>query len=65
MRFRGREMAHPELGRDILDRLFADVEDYAEIEAMPRLDGRNMTMVLVPAKDLPAESETDALDEEE
>ncbi len=65
MRFRGREMAHPELGRDILDRLYRDVEDYAEIEAMPRLDGRNMTMVLAPAKDLPAESETDTLDEEE
>ena len=65
MRFRGREMAHPELGRDILDRLYRDVEDYAEIEAMPRLDGRNMTMVLAPAKDLPAESEMDTLDEEE
>ena len=58
MRFRGREVAHPELGRDILQRLYNDVEDYAEIELMPRLDGRNMTMVLVPAKDLPAEKTT-------
>jgi translation initiation factor IF-3 len=53
MRFRGREVAHPELGKDILQRLFNDVEDYAEIETMPRLDGRNMTMVLVPVHDMP------------
>ena len=68
MRFRGREVAHPELGRALLERLYNDIEDYAEIEAMPRLDGRNMVMVLVPAKDLPAEttddSDTDS-DEEE
>ncbi len=55
MRFRGREVAHPELGKDILQRLYNDVEDYAEIETMPRLDGRNMTMVLVPAHDMPAD----------
>ena len=53
MRFRGREVAHPELGRDILQRLYNGVEDYAEIETMPRLDGRNMTMVLVPGHDMP------------
>jgi len=60
MRFRGREVAHPELGRNLLDRLYNDVEDYAEIETMPRLDGRSMTMVLVPAKDLPAEKIEDS-----
>ncbi len=59
MRFRGREVAHPELGRDILQRLYQDVEDYAEIETMPKLDGRNMTMVLVPARDLPTEINDD------
>ena len=59
MRFRGREVAHPELGRDILQRLYNDVEDYAEIETMPKLDGRNMTMVLVPARDLPTEINDD------
>ena len=59
MRFRGREVAHPELGRDILQRLYNDVEDYAEIETMPKLDGRNMTMVLVPARDLPPEMNDD------
>ncbi|MCB1245938.1 MAG: translation initiation factor IF-3 [Acidimicrobiia bacterium] len=65
MRFRGREVAHPELGRDILQRLYDAVEDYAEIEAMPRLDGRNMTMVLVPAADMPDEVESEAIDDEE
>lgn len=68
MRFRGREVAHPELGRDILQRLYEQVEAYAEIEAMPRLDGRNMTMVLVPAADMPPEDDLDTddlLDEED
>jgi len=62
MRFRGREVAHPELGRGILQRLFEDVEDYGEIETMPRLEGRNMTMVLAPVRGMPVEneSETDA-----
>ena len=54
MRFRGREVAHPELGRVILQRLFEEIEDYAEIETMPRLDGRNMVMVLAPGKNMPA-----------
>ena len=63
MRFRGREVAHPELGRDILQRLYEDVEDYAEIEVMPKLDGRNMTMVLAPARDLPAEPPDDEDDD--
>jgi translation initiation factor IF-3 len=48
--FRGREMAHPELGRRILDRVAADVADIAIIESAPRQDGRNMTMVLHPVK---------------
>jgi len=59
MRFRGREVAHPELGREILQRLHEGVEEYAEIETMPRLDGRNMTMVLIPAHDMPAEPKKD------
>jgi translation initiation factor IF-3 len=41
-------MAHPELGRKILDKIAADVEDIAIVEAAPRQDGRNMTMVLHP-----------------
>ena len=50
MRFRGREVTHPELGRDILQRLENAVEDYGTVETMPRLDGRQMTMVLAPLR---------------
>jgi len=64
MRFRGREVAHPELGRDILQRLYEEVERYAEIETMPKLDGRNMTMVLVPVQDMPAEVESEAAEDD-
>ena len=67
MRFRGREMAHPELGRDILKRLYEEVSDYGEIETMPKLEGRNMTMVLVPSGSGPIddfETEDDITDEE-
>jgi translation initiation factor IF-3 len=46
--FRGREMAHIELGRRILDRVAADMEDVAVIEQMPKQEGRNMIMVLSP-----------------
>jgi translation initiation factor IF-3 len=46
--FRGREVTHPDLGRKILDHIAERVVDYAKIEAYPRLDGRNMTMVLGP-----------------
>lgn len=46
--FRGREMAHPERGRMILDRLAEDVKDLATIESKPNLEGRNMTMMLAP-----------------
>lgn len=63
MRFRGREVAHPEFGRNILQRLFEDVEDYAVIEAMPKMDGRNMVMVLAPAKDMPVGNDLDSEDE--
>ena len=48
--FRGREMAHPELGLKILERIASDVEDLAIVESAPRQDGRNMTMVLHPTK---------------
>lgn len=64
MRFRGREVAHPELGRNILERLQIDVEAYAEVETMPRLEGRNMTMVLAPARDLPVEDNMEREDEQ-
>jgi translation initiation factor IF-3 len=67
MRFRGREMAHPDLGRDILKRLFDDVSDYGEVETMPKIEGRNMTMVLAPVRNAPMddlENEEDTTDEE-
>ncbi len=48
--FRGREMQHPELGRRILDHVAEEVDEIANIEAYPKLDGRNMVMVLAPDK---------------
>lgn len=48
MRFRGREMAHTELGMKLLDRVKADTEDYAKVELEPKLEGRQMIMVLAP-----------------
>jgi translation initiation factor IF-3 len=48
--FRGREVFHPELGKKILDRLALEVDGMARVEAEPRLDGRNMVMVLAPDK---------------
>jgi translation initiation factor IF-3 len=48
--FRGREMAHPELGRKILDRVADDVAEFAIVESAARQDGRNMTMVLHPIR---------------
>ena len=48
--FRGREMAHTELGRKILDRLVEDLKDLAVVEAAPKQDGRNMIMVIAPTK---------------
>lgn len=49
--FRGREMAHQQLGRRLLDRLSEDLVDISKIDAFPKMDGRNMTMVLSPQKD--------------
>jgi translation initiation factor IF-3 len=46
--FRGREMSHPELGMKILDNVAEQVGPIAKVEASPKLDGRNMTMVLAP-----------------
>jgi translation initiation factor IF-3 len=49
--FRGRETARSELGRRLLDQLAEDVSDIAKVETPPKLDGRNMTMVLNPMKE--------------
>lgn len=48
--FRGREMQHPELGKKILDEVAEQVSHIGKVEAWPRLDGRNMVMVLAPDK---------------
>ncbi len=48
--FRGREMAHTDLGRKILDRLVEDLKELAVVEAAPKQDGRNMIMVIAPTK---------------
>jgi translation initiation factor IF-3 len=48
--FRGREVYHPELGKKILDQVEAAVKDVGRVEIFPRIDGRNMTMVLAPDK---------------
>jgi translation initiation factor IF-3 len=50
MRFRGREMAHQELGLKVLERVKADLELVSQVEAMPRLEGRQMVMVLSPKR---------------
>ena len=46
--FRGREMAHPEQGRIVLDRLAEDLKPYATVESKPQMEGRNMHMLIAP-----------------
>ncbi|MDP2083587.1 MAG: translation initiation factor IF-3 [Gemmobacter sp.] len=48
LRFRGREMAHQQLGMDLLNRVAADVAGEGKIESMPRLEGRQMVMMIAP-----------------
>ena len=48
MRFRGRELAHQELGMDVLVRVKDDLDEIAKVEQMPRMEGRQMTMVVAP-----------------
>ena len=50
LRFRGREMAHQNLGRELLERVAADVKDVGKVENMPKLEGRQMVMMIGPAK---------------
>lgn len=55
VRFRGREMAHRELGMDMLKRIEKDLEEYANVEQYPKMEGRQMMMVLGP---IPADKKT-------
>lgn len=48
--FRGREMTHPEIGMEILDKLVDDLEGLVNVQAAPKMEGRNMTMTVVPVK---------------
>lgn len=48
IRFRGRELAHPEIGRRLLDRIRDDSDDVAKVESMPRMEGRQIVMVMAP-----------------
>ncbi len=48
MRFRGRELAHQELGMDVLMRVKGDLDEIAKVEQTPRMEGRQMTMVVSP-----------------
>ena len=48
IRFRGREMAHQELGMKVLDRVCGDLEELIKVEMVPQMEGRLMTMVLAP-----------------
>ena len=50
LRFRGREMAHVELGRDLLERIAGDVGELGKIESMPKMEGRQMIMVVAPQR---------------
>jgi translation initiation factor IF-3 len=50
MRFRGREMAHPELGRNVLQRVEEDLAADGSVEQFPKLEGRQMVMVITPKK---------------
>lgn len=67
--FRGREMAHPEQGLSILERLADDLKDVAVIEAQPKMEGRNMHMMIAPLagagkKKAPAKDTTPEVNEE-
>lgn len=50
LRFRGREMAHQELGSELLKRVRDDLEEYGTIEQYPQMEGRQMIMVIAPRK---------------
>ena len=50
LRFRGREMAHQELGLKVLHRVVDDIDELGKVEQMPKMEGRQMTMVVAPVK---------------
>lgn len=52
MRFRGREMLHQDIGREVLERIETDLGQYGKVEQSPKLEGRQMSMVVAPLKGL-------------
>jgi len=50
MMFRGRQMAHPEIGREVMDRVIKEIQDVGKVESPPAMEARSMTMVLAPLK---------------
>lgn len=60
LRFRGREMAHRELGAQLLKRVEADLSEYAAVEQFPKMEGRQMVMVMAPHKNKPSSSSNNA-----
>ncbi len=46
--FRGREIAHPQIGIDLLNRVAAELEDIGSVEQAPKIEGRNLTMIIAP-----------------
>jgi len=56
LRFRGREMAHQELGMELMDRVRDDLDELAGVEQHPEMQGRLMTMVMSPLKGVPKHS---------
>lgn len=50
LRFRGRELAHQEIGRNLLKRVEADLEEYGTVDQFPKMEGRQMVMLIAPKK---------------
>ena len=50
IRYRGREMQHKELGAQLLDRIEKDLSEYGDVEQRPKMEGRQLIMVLTPSK---------------
>lgn len=63
LRFRGREMAHQEFGARQLERIKADLEEFGNVEQMPKMEGRQMIMMVAPAKKKTSKSQNKAKSE--
>ena len=64
LRFRGRELSHQEFGMRQLERVKADLEEIGIVEQMPKMEGRQMVMVIAPAKKAPGTAKPKAKDEQ-